>query len=291
MLGLFQMFNNFLYKILGPDKSTRLAYSVFGKIVFKFFINFSGNSIKPYVTKEGISLLFTPSEALAYGVPHLGTPNPYETALLHRILRKGDSFIDLGGYIDGWHTLVASKIIGPRGHAYIFEPNPSSFKRLKENIAYNNARNITAEQMAVSNKNGTMRFYNKQGSLIKNHLHKSYDYISVKTVRLDDFIQLKKIKSVRLIKIDVEGAETIILKSLRKYLSTSIPPPNLLIEVVDAFQKNARSSESELLELLKKYGYTPYIITSDSLIPYRWNIDKRVKDLYFSKEQGHPENK
>jgi len=59
-----------------------------------------------------------------------------ELRYLQRKLRPGDVFIDVGANIGLW-TLVAATSVGPSGHVFSFEPNPTTFDRLSENIRLN----------------------------------------------------------------------------------------------------------------------------------------------------------
>ena len=85
----------------------------------------------------------------------------YEPALLNfmsRVLRQGDIFLDIGANI-GLMTLAASKWVGPTGHVYAFEPEPSVFRRLLENVEINGAANVTAMKNAVGSTNATREVF------------------------------------------------------------------------------------------------------------------------------------
>ena len=64
------------------------------------------------------------------GLSVFGQYEPCQTQLIKDNLREGEVFIDLGANI-GYFTLIASKIVGPKGHVYAFEPNPVIFSILK----------------------------------------------------------------------------------------------------------------------------------------------------------------
>ncbi len=150
-LEIFKAVSCFLYPILGPSLSTKIATSALGKMLVKLLY---GNSrgLKIHTASNGIRLKLTQEEALIMGMAHLGLINLYETEVLSKIIKKGDIFIDVGAYIDGWYSLLAAKKIGPKGHVFAFEPNPSCYRRLKENIKLNNLDNVTLEKIALSQK-------------------------------------------------------------------------------------------------------------------------------------------
>jgi len=57
--------------------------------------------------------------------------DPINQILIRRLLRPGDTYIDVGANV-GMHTLLASRTVGPAGRTYSFEPHPDNFRRLTE---------------------------------------------------------------------------------------------------------------------------------------------------------------
>lgn len=51
-------------------------------------------------------------------------------ALMKRILKDGDTFVDIGSNI-GLMSLAASKFVGENGVVYAFEPHPIRFQYCK----------------------------------------------------------------------------------------------------------------------------------------------------------------
>lgn len=56
-----------------------------------------------------------------------------EIAFLRTQLSAGDCFIDVGANIGLW-TLTAASCVGQQGHVYSFEPNPTTFAKLRGNV-------------------------------------------------------------------------------------------------------------------------------------------------------------
>jgi FkbM family methyltransferase len=72
------------------------------------------------------------------------------------VLRPDDLFVDIGANV-GSYTVLASAVKGARN--YCFEPVPSIFARLLDNIAINKlAANVTAFNMGLSSEDGQLRF-------------------------------------------------------------------------------------------------------------------------------------
>ncbi len=115
---------------------------------------------------------------------------------------------------------------------YGFEPNPDIFKILKKKII---DKNIYIFNCGISEKRGTINFYKnlESSSSSANKLNKESKYykkkyfllnffnsneveikIDIDVIRLDEFYKSEKLKEIDLIKIDTEGFELKVLKSL-----------------------------------------------------------------------------
>ncbi len=77
-----------------------------------------------------------PDGAMLYGTLELAT-----IRLLQRLVRAGNVVADVGANI-GYHTLILSRLVGPSGKVFAFEPNPLSRARLEANLAANNCCNV-----------------------------------------------------------------------------------------------------------------------------------------------------
>ena len=100
-----------------------------------------------------------------------------------------------------------------------FEPHPSTFLQLKNNIRLNDRKNINIQKLALSNVNGKAKFTNLKESSV-NHFTDgiSEPFVEVNAVRGDDACnELNLIPSF--IKIDVEGFEYEVLHGFGAILS------------------------------------------------------------------------
>ena len=182
-----------------------------------------------------------------------------ETLLWKKILKEGQTIFDIGANI-GYYSLMASKRIG-NGKIYAFEPVKQTFERLTKNVKLNNFKNIKLNNLAVSNEVGTVDIYvanskNTGTSSITKHMHFNGDKQTVKSVTIDHFIKSNNIEAMDIVKIDVEGAEMMVIegmeKSLRKF------NPIVMIELIDERLKAAGSSIKEAYDFFEKLNYKPY---------------------------------
>lgn len=181
-----------------------------------------------------------------------------EMAFLLHFLRPGDLFFDVGANV-GSYTLLASGVC--RSKTIAFEPVNETFGYLTKNIELNGLQNITQLiNAAAGEKQGTVTFTSHED--ITNHAvlsaEDNEDHIVVNVVPVDSFIA----DGVPgLIKIDVEGFETEVLKGMGNMLASA----SLKAIIIELNGSGARYGfdESKIHELLlskqfKPYNYDPF---------------------------------
>ena len=148
-----------------------------------------------------------------------GTYEREQTRLFERLVRPGDTVLDVGAHV-GYYTLLASVLVGDSGRVHAFEPNPRNAEFLRRHLLANRRRNVRVEQLAVSDRAGAARFDFGTGSGT-GHLADG-GALEVHTVRLDDYCAERGL-APSAIKIDVEGAETFVLDGARETLRRHRP--------------------------------------------------------------------
>lgn len=146
-----------------------------------------------------------------HSISAIGEAVPY--ALLRKILPANPVIIEAGAQF-GEDTLWMSQL-WPQGKIYAFEPSPASFLELQKIAAQRH--NITATQLALSNKKGQFAFYLAGGasSLLKpqdnfnnDYFHSDLDHpIVVDVVILDEWIRDNNISKIDFMWLDMEGNE------------------------------------------------------------------------------------
>ena len=131
------------------------------------------------------------------------------------ILRPSDTVVDIGANV-GFLTRKFASLVGNQGKVLAFEPDPATF----DFLLYNTQRlpQVSVFQEAVSDRIGAMSFYLHPTSGMSNSLVNAWKdgrTIQVKTSTLDAWAQDHEIGCIRLVKIDVEGAELLVLRGMR----------------------------------------------------------------------------
>ncbi|WP_375272196.1 FkbM family methyltransferase [Sphingomonas sp.] len=174
---------------------------------------------------------------------------PIGLALLRETLQLGDTFVDAGANI-GFYSIVAGRLVGVEGQVVAVEMMPETAVQLRANVALNDASNVRVVECALSDRDGDTVTASSnarklgQASIRPANSGPTRDLtVSVGTQRLDTL--LRGVKRVRLIKMDLEGAEALALAGAYGVLDR-----------VDAivFENNTR--DPRIAQLLGARGFT-----------------------------------
>jgi FkbM family methyltransferase len=148
-----------------------------------------------------------------------------ELAYLEKILSPGKVFVDVGANF-GVYTLVASRIVGEAGMVLAFEPTAESFAILRRNIQLNQFSNVRSFQVALAQMRGKAWLYHgwdPVGNSLGKDLLCGDEGEEVQTEALDQRLEENGVDRVDAIKIDVEGAEELVLRGAIRCLTTQSP--------------------------------------------------------------------
>jgi FkbM family methyltransferase len=154
----------------------------------------------------------------------------YEQAVertLSQHLRPGSVFYDVGAHI-GVLSLVAARLVGAHGVVFAFEADPANVARVEEHVRRNGFEQIHILPCAVWSSRGSLRFERasvqsslNQGAVASEQAETLANMIDVESITLDDFIRSHALPDV--IKIDVEGAESAVLRGSERVFATKRP--------------------------------------------------------------------
>lgn len=149
-----------------------------------------------------------------------GAYDPYVVEIIRRHVKPGDTVVDLGANI-GYYTLLLAQLVGPTGRVVAIEPHPDHFAVLVKNMETNGHRHVTCLQKAISEGPGRVRFNISSEHAAHNIRAASATgrSIEVDTVALDDVLGADA--RVDFIKMDVEGAEGLALRGMKRILDLS----------------------------------------------------------------------
>ncbi|MBI2802618.1 MAG: FkbM family methyltransferase [Gammaproteobacteria bacterium] len=202
----------------------------------------------------------------------------HERAVIRQLIEPGAVVVDIGANI-GEYTAFFSKIVGPTGRVFAFEPGPQNFARL--NARVETSANVTTVQSAVGDTNGELSFYLSTDLNVDHRTYDTGDGRAVTTVpvcRLDDYFQTQQ--RIDFIKIDVQGFEHNVLQGARRVL-TDNPNLTLIAEFWPYGLAKAGSSPRDFLKFLTSLGFDYIALNSNfSRRPGLNDLDPLREDQY-----------
>lgn len=170
---------------------------------------------------SGISVAIKagPNEGLRWSIVSAGrgcAEGTFEQAKVEtivRLIRPGERFWDIGAH-KGYVSLAASRAVGPEGEVNAFEPSPENLRLLRAHLDWNSIGNVNAIPLALSDFDGECCFGG--GSSLSMKLNGGDEIVRVRTVA--SLIEHDGMAPPTFVKIDVEGAESQVLRGAGDYL-------------------------------------------------------------------------
>lgn len=184
--------------------------------------------------------------------------NEPEWELASRWLSTGDWAIDVGANI-GHYTKRFSDLVGIRGRVIAFEPVPATFELLSANAAQFACANVTLLNLAASDSTQVLGMSIPDFDTgLKNYycaaLTTAATDLQVMSCSIDS---LRLPGSVRVLKIDAEGHDGVVLRGARELLASQ--RPTVVIE----------SDSGEVKKMLTDLGYVSETVAGSSNAIYR----------------------
>lgn len=151
-----------------------------------------------------------------------------EFSYIKSVIHDGDNVVDIGASV-GVYTLRFSELCGESGRVYAFEPVPESFRLLTANVRFCRNNNVTLFNIGIidairiasiaipRSKNGLRNYYRARVTdkqLAQDFMVKAF------CCPLDLF---NFPGPIRLVKIDVEGHEEVVLRGMRNLIERDRP--------------------------------------------------------------------
>jgi FkbM family methyltransferase len=182
------------------------------------------------------------------------------TEAMRPFLKPGSVVVDIGANI-GYYTLLAASQMGDKGKVISFEPNPANCKLLQMSLERNRFNNVVIYTYAVADIDGIVGLGMDDSNGSINRDDPASQPYQVRAVTLDDF--LKDEPTINLIKMDVEGAEGLVLKGMRELLK--LHQPIIFTEFSPyALPAISRISPEAYLNEWRNLGYKLFVIHKNS---------------------------
>jgi FkbM family methyltransferase len=190
---------------------------------------------------------------------YMGCYEPLNTSLFKRILQPGGTVVDVGANI-GYFSLLAAKLVGNSGKVVAVEAHPRNFEVLSAAVQRNGLKQVVPVNIGLSDENGSAQiimadqneFANRTASMVP---QPGLSGPTVPVRRLDDCVSGWNIDVIDLLKIDVDGFETRIVKGATQLLGSG-RVRNVIMEFDDHWLSTSGSSAEELTGLLRAAGFS-----------------------------------
>lgn len=183
-------------------------------------------------TRYGFDLHVNRIDSIKWLLRYYREFEPLISASWKNFLPQGGTVVDIGANI-GYHSLLAASCVGPTGKVVAFEPSSRIFRELCANVALNGAAQIAPQNMAISNAAGPVNLYyageDEQGH--SSMIRSAGQGETVQAITFAQIAQFADLAGIDLIKIDVEGAEPLVVESLLPVVGQLKPGCAIFLEI------------------------------------------------------------
>ncbi len=233
------------------------------------------NKIKSLILKLFGEAIFAKFRVI-YWVGKLKRGGFYENEidLLPHFVHLGSVCIDIGANF-GQYTYPLSKLVGSSGKVFSFEPVRCTFEILKNIIRKLKLSNVEVRNIALGDIIGEVRFITPiSASGIKgtaeSHIYSQGEGVKgikekAKITTLDELrLRLPILNRVTFIKCDVEGAELMVFRGGKTFLSKYHPV--ILCEIEERHTKRYKYKPEKIFSFLESLGYKAFIYSFGKLV-------------------------
>ncbi len=183
-------------------------------------------------THDGRRYKIDLTDGMHQSVFFLGEYERAVTDVISAVVKKGDVCLDVGANF-GWYTTLLSRLCGGAdvgGEIHAFEPVPDIYTELRRNWKLaGELENIYLNNLALGDESKMIdihRFTNLSSgfSSFSTDGKGAYQTFGVPMTTLDSYLNVKNVRDVNFIKIDVEGAELMFLHGATKLFEQKTPP-------------------------------------------------------------------
>ena len=172
-------------------------------------------------------------------------------------------FYDVGANA-GIYSLTVASAAKPASRIFSYEPNPEMQRRFSRNVALNRLKNVTLRPVALGDAPGrAILNISSFGNLGQASLARDGEGIEVEVASLTDELIAPKGFDLSFMKIDVEGAEAMVLRPALAASNVFWP------DVIMMEHKSAEDWGMDLFAELAKQGYAPRVTTRHNTFLYR----------------------
>jgi len=201
-------------------------------------------------------------------------------------LKLGDIFVDVGSNI-GYYSLLASSRVGQDGQVFAIEASPSIFSELQKNITLNGITNVSTFNVAVTDDPKKVEIFKGKetnigmSTILSEEASRrgAFREAVVSGQPLPKIIDESKLSRAKFIKIDVEGAEWLVIKGMRDIVKNLGHDTEILIEINSQSVNELGGTVNELFDMFLSAGFKIFEIkNSYNVISYIQKNSPKLKE-------------
>lgn len=234
---------------------------------------FQGPSPAPFVVQGRFPVAWTTEpDFVAFSLFTTGRykDEEGERVIFENAITPGATVLDIGAH-HGFYSMLASSVAGPEGNVFAFEPSPKSIAALHRHNEWNQLignKAVTVVEAAASSKVGS-EYLNcilpggDDGmDSLRPVIGAASQAVMVQTINLSEYLAQNSVPHIDFIKLDAEGSELAILRTLRERIIQDAP--DFLIELRRPNCEAFGYSVEELYDFLTLLGYDFYQAQPDA---------------------------
>jgi FkbM family methyltransferase len=187
------------------------------------------------------------------------------------LLPAGGAFLDVGAHA-GYFSLMASDRVGRSGRVFAIEPNPRTFATLQRHLTQNAVGNVHAMNCGLADKAGVLGLHLPPSQLDYNATvlpRADWTRADVPVRTLDDCVREWQIDRIDLMKIDVEGAEPLVVAGGADVLARGVVR-HAMIEVNGPRLTEEGTGPAGLARALEDLGFMPASLVLGRVLAGSW---------------------
>jgi FkbM family methyltransferase len=188
------------------------------------------------------------------------------------LLPAGGAFLDVGAHA-GYFSLMASDRVGRSGRVFAIEPNPRTFATLQQHLTQNAIGNVLAMNCGLADKPGVIGLHVPPSQLDYNATvlpRAGWTRADVPVRTLDECVREWQIDRIDLMKIDVEGAEPLVLAGGVDVLARGVVR-HAMIEINGPRLTEAGTGPAGLARALEHLGFMPASLVLGRVLAGSWD--------------------
>jgi len=267
----------------------RIAVKIFKRVCLMgsiLFIKRGRRSIR-HVILADFDLLVAANEDVGRNILLFRNFEPEEAAFFRKEIQPTDICFDIGGNVGFFTMLMAAR--AKHGAVHVFEPIPFNAALIQTNALLNEFKNVFVRNFAVGSSSGTAQFSiavdSAYSSMRSTGRRREESSIAVPVITLDHYVTKYDVGRVDILKVDVEGAEGMVVSGAMGILSNRAIRPRMIL--LELFEVNLRPFETDVQTIVNEminHGYSASALIGQKLEPLNVGMINKFHNIIFTSE-------